>query len=209
HIVMFPNLQSETVIPLTVDDTEPACDAIPGYLAADAVTIATRDDSFAWSPDGRRLAFVAMREGPTADLYLYDTITSSIARITQQGAHASRPLWSLDGAFILHTALIGANIDTGMHVQGFWQSTVDGSEASRVHEGEDQLVGWTSGNNFLYYQVDTLCGKHDVHSVDQSSAEIQVWAGSFDRVAADPVSGAVVVAVWEQTAASGHCAGLQ
>jgi len=81
HITSLPNLQDEAVVPLTVDETEPSRHAVPGDPALDAVNVVIQDDSFAWSPDGRWLAFTGMLEGPTSDLYVYDTTTDHITRL--------------------------------------------------------------------------------------------------------------------------------
>jgi len=60
HIISLPNTQDEIVITLTVDGTEPSRNAVPGDPALDAVSVVIQDDSFAWSPDGRWLAFTGM-----------------------------------------------------------------------------------------------------------------------------------------------------
>lgn len=205
HITSLPNLQDEAVVPLTVDATEPSRHAAPGDPALDAVSVVIQDDSFAWSPDDRWLAFTGMLEGPTSDLYVYDTTTDHITRLTDGPTQATRPLWSHDGRFILHTALEGANIDTGMHVQAFWVAAADGSGVTLVHEGEDQLVGWTAGDRFILYSIDTICGEHDLRAVDLSAEQHSIWEGYFNRVAYEPESGTVLVAIWADTASSEWC----
>jgi WD40 repeat protein len=200
HITSLPALEDDAIIRLTVDATKPTCDAGPGDPALDAVSVAIRDDSIAWSPDGRWLAFNAMIEGPTSDLYVYDTITHQITRLTDGPTQAARPLWSRDGRLILHTALEGANIDAGMRVQAYWVAAPDGSGVTLVHEGEDELVGWTSAREFALYSTDTLCGEHDLRIVDLDGGERTIWQGYLDRVAVDPESGTVLVAIWAETA---------
>jgi WD40 repeat protein len=205
HITSLPNLQDEAVVPLTADATEPSRHAAPGDPTLDAVSVVIQDDSFAWSPDDRWLAFTGMLEGPTSDLYVYDTTTDHITRLTDGPTQATRPLWSHDGRFILHTALEGANIDTGMHVQAFWVAAADGSGVTLVHEGEDQLVGWTAGDRFILYSIDTICGEHDLRAVDLSAEQHSIWEGCFNRVAYEPESGTVLVAIWADTASSEWC----
>ena len=146
-----------------------------------------------------------MLEGPTSDLYVYDTTTDHITRLTDGPAQASSPIWSHDGRFILHTALEGANIDTGMHVQAFWVAAADASSVTLVNEGEDQLVGWTLGDRFILYSIDTICGEHDLLAVDLSAEQQPIWEGYFDRVAYEPESGAILVAIWADTASSEWC----
>jgi WD40 repeat protein len=205
HITTLPHLLDEAVIRLTVDATEPSRDATPGDPALDAVAVAVQDDSFAWSPDGRWLAFTGMLEGPTSDLYVYDTITDQITRLTDGPTQAVRPMWSADGRFILHTALEGANVDTGRHVQAFWVAARDDSGVTLVNQGEDQLVGWASTDEFIIYSIDTICGAHDLRAVDVGGEKQPIWEGYLNRVAYEPESGTVLVAIWADIASSAWC----
>jgi WD40-like Beta Propeller Repeat/Lysyl oxidase len=57
----------------------------------------------AWSPDGRRLAFVSF-DAVSADLYVADARTKALLRLTQDVAVESSPVWSKDGRRILYLA---------------------------------------------------------------------------------------------------------
>ena len=60
-------------------------------------------DSIAWQPgEGRFLAFIGSMNGPTADLYVYDTQTEEITQLTDGNSQAINPTWSPDGEYILH-----------------------------------------------------------------------------------------------------------
>jgi TolB protein len=59
------------------------------------------DTDPAWSPDGRRLAFVSF-DGVSADLYVADASTKAVLRLTQDAAVESSPVWSKDGRRILY-----------------------------------------------------------------------------------------------------------
>lgn len=205
HIVTLPDTEQETVIGLTVEGTEPSRDSAPGDPALDAVSVVIQDDSFAWSPDGRWLAFTGMLQGSTSDLYLYDTTTGQVARLTDGPSQAARPVWSPDGQSILHAALEGANIDTGMHVRSHWVAARDGSAVNLVNEGEAQFVGWTGAGELIFYSIDTLCGQHDLRTVGLANGSQSIWKGYFNRVAYEPESGAVLLALWADTASSDLC----
>lgn len=205
HVISLPDLEDERVIPLTGDATEPALDAVAGDPALDAVSVAVRDDGFAWSPDGGRLAFTGMLEGPTSDVYLYDTASNQITRLTDEPTQASRPLWAPGGRLILYTALEGANIDTGMHVQAFRAVAADGSSVTSLNVGEDQLLGWVSADGIIVYSIDTICGRHNLRVVDLSAEAVPVWEGYFDHVAYAPESDSVLVAVGANTASAAGC----
>ena len=56
--------------------------------------LARKAGSFAWSPDGRRIAFV----GPsTLDIYVVSADGSRQRRLTRDGAPNVSPAWSPDG----------------------------------------------------------------------------------------------------------------
>jgi len=100
-IVKIPSGEMETITQLISIPSE-------GYFEGlDPISFATyaiRDyDSVAWQPgDGRLLAFIGAINGPTADLYLYDTQTQEITQLTDGPSQAILPNWSPDGQYILH-----------------------------------------------------------------------------------------------------------
>ena len=51
----------------------------------------------AWSPDGRKLAFVSQRDG-NAEIYVMNADGSAQENLTRQPANDSHPSWSRDGA---------------------------------------------------------------------------------------------------------------
>src|SRR6185436_11226570 len=50
----------------------------------------------AWSPDGRKLAFVSERDG-NAEIYVMNADGSAQENLTRQPANDSHPAWSPDG----------------------------------------------------------------------------------------------------------------
>ncbi len=68
----------------------------------------------AWSPDSRRIAFSAKREGQDeAQIYVLDLAGGEAERVTQVSTGASRPEWRPDGGAILFTSMTypGATTD--------------------------------------------------------------------------------------------------
>jgi Tol biopolymer transport system component len=62
-------------------------------------------DTLAWSPDGRHLAFTGALDGPSADVYLYDTTTDRVRRLTSDKAHEL--IWLPDSSGLVY--LMGAD----------------------------------------------------------------------------------------------------
>lgn len=132
-------------------------------------------DAVAWQPgEGRYLAFVGAIDGETSDLYVYDTQTDAIRRLTSGPSHAIFPIWSPDGKYIYHFgvswvppfggALIGYN-------------RMDGAWAVRIADDEvlDQpkpinshyvFVGWQDDSHYIIFDQDEVCHSMNLRSVD-------------------------------------------
>ncbi len=72
----------------------------PGAIASYAIQ---ESDGVAWQPgSGQLLAFTGAMNGPTSDLYLYDTRSEKITQLTDGPSQAIYTNWSPDGEYILH-----------------------------------------------------------------------------------------------------------
>jgi Tol biopolymer transport system component/imidazolonepropionase-like amidohydrolase len=63
------------------------------------------DSEPAFSPDGRRLAFVSDRDGSVANIFLLDLSTRTTSQLTR-GAYATQPTWSPDGQSIAYCRVL-------------------------------------------------------------------------------------------------------
>lgn len=144
-------------------------------------TYAIRDyNNVAWQPgDGRLLAFVGAINGPTADLYLYDTQTQEITQLTDGPSQAISPSWSPDGQYILHYgvswvppfggAIVGAN-----RLDGVWAVQVSDGKVITLPKPEGvspHFVGWQDDSHYISYDSDDECSYQNLHSVDVVSGE--------------------------------------
>lgn len=57
-----------------------------------------------WSPDGLRIAFVAIDESGFIDLYVYDTEHDRLERLTDDSYDERDPAWSPDGRFLVFSS---------------------------------------------------------------------------------------------------------
>jgi len=57
-----------------------------------------------WSPDGLRIAFVAIGESGFIDLYVYDTEHDRLERLTDDSYDERDPAWSPDGRFLVFSS---------------------------------------------------------------------------------------------------------
>jgi hypothetical protein len=163
----------------------------------------TEYDNVAWQPGrGSLLAFIGASDGPTADLYTYDTLTGAIAHLTSGPSQAIFPTWSPDGAYILHFG--GSWVPPfGGAILGY--NRMDGAWAVRIYDGKiitlptpvgshHNFIGWLDSTHYLLYDSDKACHARNLHSVDVTAGQSgAIYAGCFYYQAArSPENGAIL-----------------
>jgi len=176
-LVKIPSGETETIAHLI--DSPPAENYDP-TSANSFATYAIRDyESVAWQPgDGRLLAFIGAINGPTADLYMYDTQSKQITQLTDGPSQAVLPVWSPDGQYILHFgvswvppfggAIIGAN-----QFDGVWAVRASDGEVITLPKNEGSrphFVGWQDNSHYITYDTGE-CSEENLRSVDVVSGE--------------------------------------
>jgi len=110
-----------------------------------ALTANDFDDSFpAWSPDGRRIAFVSDRDG-NWELYVMNADGSNQTRLTSTPADESYPTWSADGQRIAFAAALGERSD--IYVIG-----LQGGEMQPLTEtGDNFFPNWSPDGSRIVF----------------------------------------------------------
>lgn len=141
----------------------------------------TMYDNVAWQPgDGELIAFVAARDGPSADLYTYDLETGEIMQRTDGPSQAVFPTWSPDGRYLLHFG--GSWVPPfGGAILGY--NRLDGAWAVRVEDGaiitqpkpkgfHDNFVDWLDDTHYLISNADPDCIYRNLHSVEVAGLQV-------------------------------------
>lgn len=176
-LIKIPSGETETITQLISRTPDQENDPISANSFA---TYAIRDyDSVAWQPgEGRFLAFIGAINGPTADLYLYDTQTREITQLTDGPSQAVMPTWSPDGQYILHFgvswvppfggAIIGAN-----QFDGVWAVRASDGKVITLPKNagsNPNFVGWQDDSHYITYDTGE-CSEENLRSVDVVSDE--------------------------------------
>jgi hypothetical protein len=101
EIIHFPDLTTEIITPLISIENLAKMQTDFGVqmLLTSAVLY---NSPVQWSPDGRYLAFVAALDGPSSDLYVYDTVSKKVNHITSGELEVALPVWTPDGNEIIY-----------------------------------------------------------------------------------------------------------
>lgn len=122
--------------------------------------------SFAWSPDGKTLAFTASIDGESSDLYVYDINNQTINRLTWGAGQAYSPTWSPDGKWIVHLEVRQMINALGNRVDAVWASSLSESNNIMLYDanGEYQVItSWISNTEFVVIHKDEDPGSNRLY----------------------------------------------
>jgi Tol biopolymer transport system component len=162
----------------------------------------------AWSPDGKRLAFVAINAngqiGPS-DLYLVDADGSHLTTLNA-GAAGDRPSWSPDGKRLAFESAAGG---------GIWTIGIGGGGNSPLTTGTGSFASWApDGHRLLFERQDDSDPNNVVDHIfvifADGSSEQQVTSGPTNDQQAtwSPDGRAILFAQFVPTSNGGAIADL-
>jgi len=146
-----------------------------------------------WSPDGRYLAFVGSIDGPSADLYVYDSTFDQIRRLSSGDNHAEDPLWSPNGHWIIHQEVSDS---LGPIVDSLWAASTDGDEMKWLFSPEQGwepwILEWIGEDSFICI-LRSAGGEQIIRYVDISNGTVAILFPEYLRGApsVDPMTGVV------------------
>ncbi len=135
-------------------------------------------ENLAWSPDGRYLAFAGQMDGLSSDLYVYDTRSRKIERLSDGFEQIHSITWSPDGKWIVHSSanMIGMGIEYKFHA-----AALDGSAMKSLPSSVTDIRGWLTPSIYLYSDAANGRGHYNLRSFDLQSGSIQTfWPGTFE-----------------------------
>ncbi len=164
------------------------------FIRASIAYAITWPRTLSWSPDGRYLAYVAAIDGPSTDLYVFDTTSSETLRLSYGASFAVSALWSPDGRQIIHQAVDNFNLGRSgaTDISSLWASSLDGTEPRLLLMGPGLPLGWVSDSLMLAVLDRPLgCGSYNLVLVDVLRGHYTtLWRGGlwFDDPYADDYS---------------------
>ncbi len=145
NLFSLPDGSIKKITDLTTPQTEPAADSAPGDPSLEAMRAISERTSYAWSPDGTKLAFIGALDGPHASVYIYDTSGGTVNRISQDDFQDYAPTWSPDGTRLLYFSADGFGTGAGISMKGAWSASSDGSDVSVLYtptSSGEEILGW-------------------------------------------------------------------
>ena len=173
YLVQIPGGETQKIAQLLLLTEEDLYDATsPKALASYAIMDYS---NVAWQPgEDRLLAFTGAINGPTSDLYLYDTQSGEFTQLTDGPSQAIAPSWSPDGEYILHYGVSWVP-PFGGAIVGY--NRLDGAWAVRASDGElinqpkpkgyhGNFVGWQDDSHYMIFDSDETCTSVNLRNVN-------------------------------------------
>jgi len=184
-ILSLPDLESIQEISLLSCPTN-----TPGCIIDDQADIAFQPK---WSPNGRYLAFVGAIEGPSTDVYVYDSKIDIIKRLTDGPNQVGEFFWSPNSKWIIHEEISDFH---GWVVESIWAASPANDEVrwlfSPDSKNSQRLLGWVNDDQFITYEH-SMYGEGNLNLVStQDGIGPTLFPGIFhDDIAIDPDSGTI------------------
>ena len=132
-----------------------------------------------WSPDGRTLAFAAIRSNTSTDLYIYEPEKDRIRQVAEDPNQIGNIFWSPDGKWLLFEGLTTTEAS-------LWSIALDGSQVKKLYTtprygGGENIIAWLDNKQFItqngFFDVD---GFSHLQLVDLASRNVEMlYDGDF------------------------------
>ncbi len=138
------------------------------------------------SPDRRYLAFMGAIENSFSSLYVYDTNTQTVRRLSQNKYQAVNPEWSPDGKWIVYEEVSDFH---GWQTEGIWAASVDGEKTKLLYKPENRveqkILGWAGSDRFVVADRG-MDGERNIRMVNIQTGIINtLYAGYYFQAAMD------------------------
>ena len=192
------SLPDGTITKIT-DLTSPETEAYMEVEMSEPAGAIRRSHSYTWSPDGTRLAFVGLMDGPSAEVYLYDVASGGITRVSFDDDQDYWVSWSPDGNTLLYFGAKTFGTGGGFDTTSVWYAQGDGTDASLLYVPEDdnvEVVGWLDNKTVVLDTWSMHCeGDSKLRLYDLTSREVTMLnEDCFTSAAADSGRGAAIFA---------------
>lgn len=137
-----------------------------------------------WSPKGDALAFMAIIDGPSSDLYTWNANSGDLARLTDGSGQGVEPHWSTEGTYIWHFAVNSLGTGAGYDMVGVYAARADNTKVTDLGLQPTwsavEFIAWIDDQTVLTNGWNAGCGPRDIRKVDAATGRpIVLWSGSF------------------------------
>lgn len=201
-LVSIPGGETQTIAHLlSITPADESSD--PASQKAIASYAIRSGNNVAWQPgNGTLLAFIGAINGPTSDLYMFDTVTKTTTQLTSGPSQAISPYWSPDGQYILNFGVswvppFGGAIGIPTQLDGAWAVRVSDGKIITLPKPNSinpHFVGWQDDSHYITYDTNDECSSINLRSVDIATGDTRLIMdySFYTFIAQSPENGALL-----------------
>jgi hypothetical protein len=152
-----------------------------------------------WSPNGRYLAFAALLDAASSDLFVYDSLDGNLRRLTNGPDWVGPMEWSPDGTQIIMQELLNdVEVFFGPRSKppsSVWSVSVRDNEIKPLYSTgeahtEQNILGWLDDKRFFAYEgfLVNADQARNLRLVDMEAGTNQIlFDGEFVMISFDPI----------------------
>ncbi|HNS60605.1 MAG TPA: hypothetical protein PKK96_06335 [Anaerolineales bacterium] len=194
----FPENLRPVAETLELSHYSPECSNIECLTILSSYDFEEGVTSLAWSPDGQYLAFAAQIDGPSSDIYVYDTDNQLIRRLTDEIENIWGMEWSPNGKRVIYHATVPGPVDP----YNYWYIADLGMNSLQNLSGDlgyfTGKLGWVTENSFLYVLWNNNHGigprYTSVRYVNLENNETkEIWPYGAESIVFDPENDRIIL----------------
>jgi Tol biopolymer transport system component len=130
-----------------------------------------------WSPDGKLVAFAAQIDGPSSDLYIFNTENKSIRRITDELENIWSIAWSPDGDRILYLDSVPGTIYLSRYIRIADPNIQNTQHPKQIDGGPFWFeYGWIDQDSYLIYNGGEGAPPYRLRIINAETQEVkEIW----------------------------------
>ena len=152
-----------------------------------------------WSPDDQKLAFASAHDGPSSDLYVFDSATNQLLRLTDGPTQIGDVHWSPDGKWIYHQAIKNFGTGAGWSVDSVWVAAVDGSANRKLIDESEQgvvFISWHTPTEIILADS-TPVAPNAIRLLNiETGIQTSLFAGTYYTAQLDAKQNRLLVSDW-------------
>lgn len=191
-VLDLENRQIVLQLPLNDPSAQSAMAEEVGEPEFEASRAMQMPQSLAWSPDGSTLAFIARRDGESADVYLFNPVDLSVARVSEEAGHANDLHWSPNGTYLQYLSTNSFGTGGGSNMEALWVYDFRNRKAELLENlmsSGERFISWTDNSHFLIASTSSICELHNLRLVNVTRSFNQVILnGCFNSIAYNPIN---------------------
>ncbi len=189
-VLDIENKKSILQLELTGPSIQQGMEGTHGDAVFEAFRAIQYDNSLAWSPDGTRLAFIAARDGDSADVYLFNPTDISVSHRSDEDGHAADLHWSPDGQLLQYVSVNTFGTGAGSDMESLWGYDFKSNTPQLLQvldSNGENFLAWTDNSHFLINSWGRLCESYNLRLVNADRLLNQtIVDGCFTGSAYDP-----------------------